>query len=197
MITIDKKSIRKDNRKYLIRFVFRSFFVAILSLIIISSLLCVALLGDVYYHTKKGDNVIPLFAGYIIVTPSMVPTIKVNDAVVVKRIDDNSLTIGDIITFKSNDERYKDLVVTHRIVGEQSLSSGSIAYRTKGDNNKIEDLSVVPKSCIYGKVMFKIPKLGYVKSFLNKPIGFLTFIILPVFLIIILNYKSVKKEKFI
>ena len=106
MVIQDRKSIKRDNYNYLLRFVGRSFFAAILSLIIISSLLCAILVGDVYYHAKKGDNIIPLFAGYIIVTPSMVPTIKVNDAVVVKRIDDNSLTIGDIITFKSSDLRY-------------------------------------------------------------------------------------------
>lgn len=182
---------RQDTIKYLCKFVGKSILSAFLFVIILVFLLFSIIVGDTIYNFSKGNNVVPLFAGYIIISPSMVPTIKVNDAVIVKRADSNELKIGDIITFSSLDKRYEGLIITHRIVGTQKLSTGDIAYRTKGDNNRVEDSAVVTKNTIYGRVVFKIPKLGYIKDFINTPIGFIIFIILPVLLILSLNIKTI------
>lgn len=143
---------------------------------------------------KKGNNVVPLIGGYVIITPSMVPTIKVKDAVLVRRMKDSELEIGDIITFKSTDERYTDLTITHRIVGTQSISNGSLVYRTKGDNNRLEDSEVVTFKNVYGKVILKLPKLGYIRDFISKPIGFIFLIILPLIGIIAINISVLKRK---
>ena len=71
------------------------------------------------------------------------PTINVNDGVVVQRVlEENSLKVGDVITFSSRDINYEGLTVTHRIVGKQIVQSGEFVYRTKGDNNNVEDSSL-------------------------------------------------------
>ena len=180
----------KETVNYLINFVMRAFMIALLFLVVSISLVLLVVAGDTLYNRSQGNNVVPLLGGYIIVTPSMVPTIKVNDAVLVKRVDNENLTIGDIITFASNDIRYEGLIVTHRIVGTQSISSGDLVYRTKGDNNRIEDSAVVSQSNIYGKVILKFPKLGYVKNFLQSPIGFTLFIIFPILAIFYIIFKN-------
>ena len=120
---------------------------------------------------------------------------KINDAVIVKRTSDSIIDIGDIITFKSTDSRYEGLTVTHRIVGTQTISTGDLVYRTKGDNNRIEDSAVVKKENIYGKVVLKLPKVGYIKDFLRKPLGFILFIICPIILILFINIRNINKRE--
>ncbi len=185
----------KDTISYLLHFFIKALFIALFSFILLILIMTFVVVGDSYYNLKNGNKVVPLIGGYIIVTPSMVPTIKVNDAVLVKRVNESDLSVGDIITFKSTDSRYDGLTVTHRVVGTQVISSGDLVYRTKGDNNQIEDLAVVEQRNIYGKVVLKLPKLGYVKDFIASPIGFFSFIIFPIAMIIYINVMNKKERK--
>lgn len=185
----------EDTSRFLFHFITKSLFIALFTIIIGISFITLIVIGDTLYNVKKGNNVVPLIGGYVIITPSMVPTINVNDAVLVKRVSNNELIIGDIITFKSSDERYKGLTITHRVVGTQSISSGNLVYRTKGDNNRIEDSAVVDFKNIYGKVIIKFPKLGYLKDFISKPIGFIMLIIIPIIGIIGININNIRVKK--
>ena len=136
--------------------------------------------GDSLYNSSRGLSKNPLFNAYVVITESMVPTINVNDAIVVKRVEDNTLKIGDIITFSSNDIYFRGLTVTHRVVGKQLGLDGNYIYRTKGDNNSLEDTALVNSGNIYGKVVIKLPKIGYIQSFVTSPFGFIFSIIFPV-----------------
>lgn len=184
----------KETFEYFLHFTIKALFISLLSIVIIISSLFIYVVGDSIYNMKKGNNVVPLLGGYIIVTPSMVPTIKIKDAVVVKRTNKSDLSIGDIITFKSTDERYKDLVVTHRVVGTQTISTGDLVYRTKGDNNRVEDSAVVEENNIYGKVVLKLPKLGYIKDFISTPLGFFLFIAVPILALAYINIKNLREN---
>ncbi len=184
----------KDTILYFLYFFGRALFIAFSVLASVIILFIFAIVGDCAYHWHKGENVVPLFGGYVIITQSMVPTIMVNDAVLVKRSSKEELNVGDVITFKSLDQRYEGLTITHRIVGTQLLSNGDTVYRTKGDNNRLEDASLVMENSIYGKVILKLPKFGYIQQFLKTPIGFLLFIIMPIILIILLNYQNIKDK---
>ena len=181
----------KEAVSYLGLFVGRAFLIALLFLVATISLFACILIGDSVYNKQKGNHVVPLFGGYVIITESMVPTIKVNDAVIVKRSSQEELGIGDIITFRSADERFKDMTITHRIVGEQSISTGDLVYRTKGDNNRIEDASLVTQSSIYGRVILKLPKIGYISRFIKTPLGFLLFVISPIVVVFFLNRRTI------
>lgn len=177
------EKIRKFGKvsKLLIRACLITVFVILLSLFGIMAVCW----GDSLYNESKGISKNPLFNAYVVITESMVPTINVNDAIVVKRVEDNTLNIGDIITFSSNDIYFKGLTVTHRVVGKQLGLDGNYIYRTKGDNNALEDTALVNSSSIYGKVVIKLPKIGYVQSFVSSPFGFITSIVVPVLLVII------------
>ena len=59
------------------------------------------------------------------------------------------------------------LTVTHRIL-DTINSEGNYKYQTKGDNNTTADDTVCPSNNIFGKVIFVIPWLGYLKIFFNK-----------------------------
>ena len=192
MHVIDRKEkIRKIGKasKLLLRACLITVFVILLSLFGFMAVCW----GDSLYNESKGISKNPLFNAYVVITESMVPTINVNDAIVVKRVKNNSLDIGDIITFSSNDMYFKGLTVTHRVVGKQLGLDGNYFYRTKGDNNALEDTSLVDSSSIYGKVVIRLPKVGYVQSFVSSPFGFIISIIIPVLLVIIYEFWRVTR----
>jgi len=104
-----------------------------------------------------------------VLTPSMTPNISPGDVVVTKGIDAQGakdLRIGDVITFLPypNDP----MLVTHRIVA-QSVSAKGYSFVTQGDNNNAADnWGPVNDFQIRGKVMYVVPKIGYVKEWLGS-----------------------------
>lgn len=194
-----KKKINNINKIFL--FVIKSF----LSFILVFMSLLIVFGGiyliDLVYNVKTGKNNTPLFGAYVIVTESMEPTISVNDAVVVKRVSDDDVNVGDIITFSSNTGYYAGYSITHRIVAKLINRSGNFVYRTKGDNNAKADMSLVSNDSILGKVILKLPKVGYIQAFVLSPVGFVVSIIFPVILVILYEifriftlWKKRKKE---
>ena len=159
--------------RYLVHFVARAFLIAILCFILLFGSIIFIYLGDLFIHIKDGDTTNPLFSAYVIVSPSMVPTIMINDAIIVKRVDHDQYRVGDIITFNSSDSNYEGLAITHRIVNKEKRNEYISTYTTKGDNNQMVDANSVYTSMINGKVLFRIPKIGYFYNFLSNPINFI------------------------
>lgn len=100
---------------------------------------------------------------YTILTQSMVPTIYAGDVIVTYKNDDNKYEIGDILTYKS--DLNGGINITHRIK-ESYVVNGKYSYKTKGDNNSVEDAEIVKGEKVLGKVIFKIPKVGYFQRYL-------------------------------
>ena len=173
--------------KYILHFVVQTILYAIIVLFLIVAFFLVIYFVDLVYNVKSGNNKKPLFDAFIIISPSMVPTIKINDAIIIRREDGEYLDIGDIITFSSTDPSYAGLTITHRIVGKQESQGGKYIFRTKGDNNNSEDPALVQQSNIYGRVILKIPKLGLVRQFLTTSYGFVFAIVIPALTIVILD----------
>ena len=176
-------------------FVAKVFLYSILIILILVAVLFTFYFIDMIRNVKSGNPKSPLFGAYVIISPSMVPTIKIDDAIVVKRENGSKLEIGDIITFSSIDPSYPGLTVTHRIVGKEKTSSGKYLFRTKGDNNSVMDPSIVEEGRVYGKVILKIPQLGKVRRFLTTSYGFLFGIIVPALAIIVFDILKLFRKK--
>ena len=172
---------------YLTRFVTRAFLIAILCFVLMFGVLIALYAGDLLINAKDGNKT-PLFSTYVIVSPSMVPTIKINDAIVIKRVDNDGYKIGDIITFTSSDLRYKDLMITHRVVNKENISYKNSVYTTKGDNNQRVDPASVQTNAIHGRVLFKIPKVGYIKDFFANPSNYFICLLIPTVVFIIYEF---------
>jgi len=126
-----------------------------------------------------------LFSAYTIVSPSMVPTINVLDIIVTKRVSNpTDLKKGDIITFNSTDYRYSGVTVTHRIYAIEKTSDGKYLFTTKGDANNTKDATRITFDDIYGKVLLRVPKVGYIQYFLSNAWGWFIAIIIPAVCII-------------
>ena len=149
---------------------------------------------DSRHNLKAGNNKKQLLSAYTIVSPSMVPSINVLDVVVIKRVDNpDGLKKGDIITFNSTDYRYSGITITHRIVDIERTSTGKYLYTTKGDNNNTQDSARISFDEIYGKVLFRIPKIGYIQYYLSSILGWVAIIIVPAVMIILYDvYKLIK-----
>ena len=163
--------------------------------VILVLLFCVAIL--MFFNLvslKMGNARYPLFGAYVIVSPSMVPTINVDDAVVIKRVDVSELTEGDIITFSSSDSRYLGYTITHRIVEIGNDYSGNFIFRTKGDSNDSIDGAPVLADNVYGKVIYVIPYLGKIQRLLTRPLVWILLIIVPSVLFLISDIISIRKK---
>lgn len=119
---------------------------------------------------------------YTILTQSMYPTIKAGDVVVTYKEDNNIYNKGDVITFVSNNNG--GITITHRVKEVYNVN-GEYSYQTKGDNNNTADSEVIKSDYVLGKVIFKIPKAGYIQQFLVSKTGWIVAIIIPALGIII------------
>ena len=147
--------------------------------------------ADIKIRAAKGDYSAPVFNAYVVLSGSMLPTIKVRDVVVTKKIPEERLQVNDIITFISPDERFGGISVTHRIIEKiYDESEGIYKYRTQGDNNNIADSKFVPNANILGKVILKIPKLGYIQEVLSSKGGLIILVLIPS--LAILSYDIMK-----
>lgn len=147
--------------------------------------------ADIKIRAAKGDYSAPVFNAYVVLSGSMLPEIKIKDIVVTKKVAAEDLEVGDIITFIAPDSRYGGISITHRIMDKYyDESLGSYSYRTKGDNNNVADSSLVPNANILGKVILKIPKLGYLQDLLSSKGGLIIVVIIPC--LVILSYDIMK-----
>lgn len=159
-----------------------------LSTVLLYSLLIIVLIIAVFFGAyvidqmigmKNHDDRSPLFGVYVIISPSMVPNINVYDAVVTMRVPTEKIEMYDVITFLSKDIDTHGTPITHRVVGIVETEDGKIGYRTKGDNNNAEDNALIMEDEVIGKVLFRIPMIGYVRNFITSKLGWLLIVVLP------------------
>ncbi len=184
--------------KYIKRF-FRMFFSVLSSL----SIFVLIIIGGflVYYFVSikiyeyKGEQYKPFISLYTIISPSMEPNVKVYDVIIDKRVSDISeIEIGDVITFISSSIQSQGLTVTHRVSGVV-INPDGVAFKTKGDNNAIEDDGLVYQNQLIGKVVFKFPQLGRIQLLLASKGGWFIIVLLPALGIIV--YDIIKLCKLI
>ena len=144
-----------------------------------------AALTTVVVFTGTSNNGVGNLFGYMpfsIQTQSMEPTIKAGDVVIGKEVDFNTLKEGDIITYWTTVDEQK-ILNTHRITKVISNGKGWVpSFKTKGDNNQIEDEYTVAAADIVAKYNSKISGLGKAVDFLETQKGFFICIVLPLIL---------------
>lgn len=168
----------------------------ILLLIIILLIGYIILINVYKKQDKLGD--IPINF-YTILTTSMTPTIKAGDIVITLKDKNNIYKTGDPITFVSEGNISKGVIITHRII-DTKIVNGSYFYYTKGDANNTADGSPVSATSVIGKVILKIPKAGFIQQFVVSKFGWLVVVVLPCLAIIVYDivkiFEKMMKGKF-
>lgn len=127
---------------------------------------------------------------YIVLSGSMEPTIETGSlSFINKHVEYSDIKEKDIIAFKMD-----KTLVTHRVI--EITDKGMV---TKGDNNDIQDGSLVTKTNFVGKNIFWIPKVGYLVKAIQSTKGRIVFITCIILLLaaglLLGENKKIIKEK--
>jgi signal peptidase len=122
---------------------------------------------------------------YVVSSGSMVPTLNINDVLIVKDGTSNSfhnLKVGDIIVFHR--PFGEDRVIVHRVAQIYNYL-GQTIIRTKGDANPSSipgvDYPIRTQQYI-GKVVYVIPALGLLTKALSPPVNYIIIAVILVLL---------------
>lgn len=99
----------------------------------------------------------------VVVSGSMLPTIKIGDMIIVKKVDPTTIEVGDIIQFKQDKIR-----IVHRVIDIERKGS-QIGFVTKGDNNSSPDGDLVLSEQVTGRLVLTIPKAGALSMLIRSP----------------------------
>lgn len=134
-------------------------------------------------------------------------TLQIGDLIIIQGVDANSLNAdypnSDIIVFHRPDNPQE--LIVHRIVNETTID-GKLFFFTKGDGNppviwpylqenmydkwynseEAVPLGAVSQDLIIGKVIMRIPLIGYIPMFVQAMIGSNPLAILPVIFILVI-----------
>jgi len=129
-----------------------------LSAILIITILYFSIQGVIFIILRTDS---PMMA---VVSNSMKPTFERGDLIFIKGVDlPDKIKQGDIIVFRLEGDQ---MTKVHRVV-EIENSSGQVQFTTKGDANSKPDPDPVSFEEVKGKVLFWIPKLGYVSLWIR------------------------------
>lgn len=144
----------------------------------------VILLVAITLVQRLSNNKITLanYSIYTIVTESMVPKYNVKDIILAKKVDTNSLQVGDDIVYIGKEGTFNNKIVTHQIVNIENDNNIKI-YHTKGIANFIEDPTITSEQ-IYGKVITKLSILSFLSRIVNNQYGLYFVIIIPTVVLI-------------
>jgi signal peptidase len=110
----------------------------------------------------------------VIASGSMSPALEVGDVIIVQGVSPTIIQVGDIIVFDSLDETR----TIHRVTQKQTLSNGTIQFRTKGDANPSEETYWTSEEGVHGRVLYKIPYLGWMALVPTIPLTIVIVIII-------------------
>jgi len=112
-----------------------------------------------------------------VVGSSMSPTLEGGDLVIVQGAPPSNIHVDDIIVF----DPPQGVRTIHRVKKMQVLQDGTIQFKTKGDAVDQED-DWVSEQYVLGRVIYRIPYLGYVM--LDPVIIIIAVIIIAIIILI-------------
>lgn len=111
----------------------------------------------------------------VVISQSMVPTLGVGDFIFIEAIEDFDevaaapMPEGDILVFIR--PGFEDEYIVHRAIGKHE-ENDEWFYTTKGDNNMFPDGVPVPERLVIGRVINRLPVVGYFSLFIKTMKGF-------------------------
>ena len=98
----------------------------------------------------------------VVLSGSMEPALRTGDVSVVRSIAPLDARPGDIVTFRDPDNAER--LITHRVRAMQ-VQGDAVVFRTRGDANNVSERWRVPASGEIGRVIYRIPKLGWALAY--------------------------------
>ena len=114
---------------------------------------------------------------FVVMSGSMEPTISAGDVVIDEQVSPLEIKAGDVITFRAPDGETS--LITHR-VRDVTLEGSWVAFVTKGDANNSSERWSIPADGVLGRVLYKLPKVGYVLAYARSPWARVVLVLVPV-----------------
>ncbi len=143
----------------------------------------------------------PQLFGYQILrvsSSSMEPTLETGDIILSKKVSDiSALEVGDIVTYKGEQDSYKDKTITHEVIVKPYEYDGKYYLQTRGIANGYIDPEISEDQVI-GVMIRRMPLFSAAYSFFLTPWGLV--VILGFLAILFINeaftlVRLVKEEK--
>jgi len=128
------------------------------------------------------------FGSLTVLSGSMEPALHVGDVVVEDRVPPLSVRVGDVVTFRDPEDVNR--LYTHRVVS-MSASAGSVAFVTRGDANTGVERWSIPEGGTVGRVVLRIPFVGYATNRAGSRLGKLAFLVLPAILLAVVEVRRI------
>lgn len=152
--------------------------------IILFILLALIIYGKLMINFSS--NKYPNYFGYTffeVASGSMMPTLKINDVILVK-ISKDDIKVDDIIAFRNEKS-----IITHRVM---FIEDNKLVV--KGDNNNTVD-NPINYDQVIGKVVKIYPKLGLWKKVVTEPKILIAIFVTLLLFDFALSYNNPKKKK--
>ncbi|HBE13487.1 MAG TPA: signal peptidase I [Clostridiales bacterium] len=146
----------------------------------------ITVLIEMIIHPNQPTSFLGVYP-LVVVTDSMddgrEDAIRKGDLILVDKLNDRELKVGDIITYM-----YNNIAITHRVIRIDSIDGKPSIYVTKGDANQLYDDWRITKENIIGIYDDRIPQVGRVILFFQTPIGMVLCIGIPVVSLILYDF---------
>lgn len=170
-------------------------------LTVIGTVLCIILtpiliINCILIVKSYTSDEVPNVAGtlpLIVLTDSMYPLIESGDLIICHTAEPEQIQVGDVIAY-FDPAGNGSTIVTHRVM-EVTEQGGQIAWRTKGDNNNVEDRLLVTGDklvAIYEDT--RIPGFGNVALFMQTTPGLIVCVVCPIILLV--GYDMIRRRMY-
>jgi signal peptidase len=126
---------------------------------------------------------------FVVRSGSMTPAIRTGDVVAVRGVPATSVRVGDIVTF-DNRGRF----TSHRVRSVRP-SGTNLAFVTQGDANTGQEHWQVAANGTVGRVVDRVPMLGFVVVQVRSTVGQLGLIVLPALLLGLLVLRRIWRRE--
>lgn len=168
---------------------------------IVGTILCVILIPILAINltliakSYLNADEVPSVGGWlplIVLTDSMYPEIHSGDLIICHTQEAEEIETGDVIAF-FDPAGNGTTIVTHRVT-EVTTEDGSLAFRTKGDANNVEDAMLVPADDLVGVYQKRIPNMGNIAMFMQTTQGLIVCVVCPIILLV--GYDMIRRRKY-
>jgi signal peptidase len=143
---------------------------------------CVTLLAAIALPAAIGMHSFTVMSG------SMEPNIHTGDVVIDRKIHPLGARPGDVVTF--SDPSGKKRLITHR-VRSMKVHGSQVDVVTKGDANNTVERWSVPASGHIGRVMLRVPYVGYPLVYAHSRYGLIGLVAIPALLLCALELRRI------
>jgi signal peptidase len=117
---------------------------------------------------------------FVVQSGSMTPTIDTGDVVAVEPINPLQAKVGDIVTFQDPDGSGR--LISHR-ARSIHLVGDKVMFITQGDANTGQEHWSAPVNGQIGKVLYRVPKIGWAIVWAGTGPGHLALLAVPALLL--------------